>query len=699
MTGETAPTGDATEYSYVHAVAEAGATRHYRVRAVSAAGASANSTVAMGTTHDVPGKPTGVGVVAVLVDDDDNTATPDVPRARVSWTAPASDMDITGYTIDISSDAGASWTPTTTTGTDVTYDHTATAGETYYYRISATSAAGTGETSDPPHAGIKYVVPSAPRNLIVRAVDQQESIDLFWDAPMTDGEPSVTGYRIERMSSVPNPDDPANPTVVDWADLVANNSGRSYRDRNLTAGGTYSYRVSAINVVGTGTASAEMSAVSSNKALAPRNLAATVADDMESIVLTWDGPLADEDNPADGGSTITGYQIEFDDGTGWEVVPFAENVSEHPVSGLTSPTGPEFTYTHEDVAAGTSYMYRVSAVNDAGAGHPSAPSASVSLDAVAPGMPTNLTATAAMDAPSIELEWMAPMSNGGADITGYKIEVSEDAEATWADLDVAITETTDAEANPPTTTFSAVHTGLNAGATYHYRVSATNSVGTGDPTAAVSADAPDIPNAPTGLTATADGEDTINLSWTAPAAVTGGSDITGYMIESSPDGTDDSWTELVASQTELTYAHTGLAPNTTVHYRVSAMNMAGNTGAASDPANATTAARGIVTRYAVSEDGSSSATCTDAADPCTLEDALDARGASDNDLILLRIRRVGETATIGDATTINKMVTLGVYVRGASAAAKGAVSFTGSVTMADGGDLMTHKDASIHFDE
>ena len=45
------------------------------------------------------------------------------------------------------------------------------------------------------------------------------------------------------------------------------------------------------------------------------------------------------------------------------------------------------------------------------------------------------------------------------------------------------------------------------------------------------------------------------------------------------------------------------------------------------------------------------------------------------------------------------MVTLGVYVRGASAAAKGAVSFTGSVAMTDGGDLMAHKDASLHFDE
>ena len=713
------------ELTYAHANLDAGTTRHYRVRAINAISNSTSaeepqaewSNVAMATTHDVPAAPTGLTTGAVIVTPGaGNEATNDIP---VSWNAVTNTggLPVTAYELEFLLDPpGNSWADVhaTVTGTDTTHAGLSEAVgsppvyETYYYRVRAISAAGMGDWSSVT-PGVKLAPPGAPADLIVRAVDQQESIDLFWEAPMNDGEPPITGrYRIERMSSIPNPDDAANPTVVDWADLEPSYLGRSYRDRNLTAGGTYSYRVSAINVVGTGTASEIESAVSSNKALAPRNLEATVADNMESIVLTWDGPIADEDNPADGGSDITGYQIEVDDGTGWAVVPYVdpmdtemEEKDEHPVSRLiTSEPGSEFIFPHTDVASGTSYTYRVSAVNDAGPGHAS-DVATASLDEVAPGMPTGLTATAAMDAASIKLEWMAPMSNGGADITGYKIEVSEDAEATWADLDVAITETTDDEADPPTTTFSAVHTGLKAGATYHYRVSATNSVGTGDPTAAVSADAPDIPNAPTGLTATADGDDTINLSWTAPAAVTDGTEITGYMIESSPDGTDDSWTELVASQTELTYAHTGLAPETTVHYRVSAMNMEGNTGVASEPASATTMAAGVVTatRYAVSEDGSSDTACTNPAAPCTLEAALAASMDGGVDTVLVRIRRTGETATIGEDVTIDKMVTLGVYVRGTSKAAKGAVSFTGSVEFADGGDLTTHKDASIHFDE
>ena len=97
------------------------------------------------------------------------------------------------------------------------------------------------------------------------------------------------------------------------------------------------------------------------------------------------------------------------------------------------------------------------------------------------------------------------------------------------------------------------------------------------------------PGAPTGLTATANGPSRIDLAWAAPTS-TGGSAITGYKIEVSPDGS--SWTDdLVADtgSTATTYAHTGLNAATTRHYRVSAINAVG-TSAASDSKEATTTA-------------------------------------------------------------------------------------------------------------
>ena len=190
--------------------------------------------------------------------------------------------------------------------------------------------------------------------------------------------------------------------------------------------------------------------------------------------------------------------------------------------------------------------------------------------ATAPGAPTGLSATANGQT-RIDLSWTAPASNGGAAISGYKIEVSSDAGSTWSNL-VANTAST-------ATTYSQT-TGLTAGTTRHYRVSAINSAGTSGLSNVDSATtaAATAPGAPTGLSATANGQTRIDLSWTAPAS-DGGSPITGYKIEVSSDA-GSIWTDLEANtgSTGTTYSHTGLSAGTTRHYRVSAINLAGTSG-------------------------------------------------------------------------------------------------------------------------
>ncbi len=122
------------------------------------------------------------------------------------------------------------------------------------------------------------------------------------------------------------------------------------------------------------------------------------------------------------------------------------------------------------------------------------------------------------------------------------------------------------------------------------------------------------PGAPTGLSATARGSDEINLSWTAPDS-SGGSDITGYKIESSSDA-GSNWSNLVADtgNTNTAYQHAGLSPGDTRHYRVSAINSVG-TSAPSNTANATTATVTDTTAPTVTsitrEDPTSSPTSSD----------------------------------------------------------------------------------------
>ena len=95
-----------------------------------------------------------------------------------------------------------------------------------------------------------------------------------------------------------------------------------------------------------------------------------------------------------------------------------------------------------------------------------------------------------------------------------------------------------------------------------------------------SALAPVAPDAPTGLSAITGGPATINLSWTAPAD-NGGRVISGYKIEASSDGGVTFTTVATTSSAATRYAHTGLAAETTRHYRVSAINTIG-TGNASN---------------------------------------------------------------------------------------------------------------------
>ena len=136
--------------------------------------------------------------------------------------------------------------------------------------------------------------------------------------------------------------------------------------------------------------------------------------------------------------------------------------------------------------------------------------------AIVPGAPTGLTATANGQT-RIDLSWTAPSDDGGANITGYRIEVSSDG-SSWTDL----------VTNTGNTTRSYSHTGLTAGTTRHYRVSAINSVGMGQPSgiATGTTAAAVVPSAPV-ISGVDGGADALTVSWSAPPS-DGGSSITAY---------------------------------------------------------------------------------------------------------------------------------------------------------------------------
>ena len=532
---------------YTHTGLAPGTTRYYRVAAINRAGRGSWSSVASATTEaTTPGAPTRLSVFA--------SGLGGTSQLSLSWGRPSSDggSAITGYRIEVSPNGVSGWVVVTsnTRRTATSYLHGGLPpGTTRYYRVAAINARGAGAYSNVASGMTNAGRPSQPLNLRARGTGPT-SIVLNWQPPATTGGAPITGYSIRARS----------PTDGTWI-IIRPNTGTTattFTHTNLRPATTYRFQVAAINRVGAGPWSFETATTTYPDLPSAPVLLTARADGTSQIDLSWSAPRNT------GGAPVLGYRIEVssDEGATWRII-----------RRNTNSTSTRFSHT--GLTPASTWLYRVAAINTAGTG-PFSNVARATTDATLPGAPRNLRAGAG-GTTQIDLSWQAPSDDGGARVTGYRIEVSDDGGVTWWDL-VGNTRSSSA-------TYS--HGGLEPATTRHYRVSAINRIGVGNASRVASAttDAT-VPDAPTGLVANDVTPTQIDLFWIAPA-YNGGARITGYRIEVSETGA--AWTDLVANteSTVTAFSHTGLQPGSVHHYRVSAINRAG-TGAASASASAAT---------------------------------------------------------------------------------------------------------------
>ncbi|HEY7090473.1 MAG TPA: fibronectin type III domain-containing protein [Tepidisphaeraceae bacterium] len=471
---------DATSYENSGLVA--GTKYYYRVVATSGVGnstasASVNSTTRPLAPATVNGTPTAVSIA-------------------LSWTNVAGE---TGYKIERSLN-NSDWSQIATTAANaVTYTNTAlSANTTYYYRVKATNAGGESQVSPVLTKKTLLVAPTG----LAASVESTSEIDLTWNA-----SEGATGYRVEKLSGT---------TWAQIGDLLdADATGANVT--GLTAGGTYSLRLRAMN---DGGPSAPSSAVTGTTIPpAPATITATAISPTQ-IKATWTNVPGE-----------TGYSVErSSNGTDWsQIASTGANIA---------------TYTDFLLDADTVYYYRAKGSNAAGTGEASASANTRTL--LDP--PQNVTATV-FSTTQIDLTW-----DDWSSETAYKVEKL--VGTTWTQVgDILAADTT-----------SKSVTGLTPGGTYSLRVRAINSGGTSAGSPAVVATT--IPPKPS-LSGAVFSSTQINLSWSNVAGEN------GYKIERSPDGSD--WTEIGTKATNvLTYSDTGLEINTSYQYRVRAYNAAGN---------------------------------------------------------------------------------------------------------------------------
>jgi chitodextrinase len=189
-----------------------------------------------------------------------------------------------------------------------------------------------------------------------------------------------------------------------------------------------------------------------------------------------------------------------------------------------------------------------------------------SSDTTPPSAPTSLAATQATQTQA-NLTWTASTDNVG--VTGYNVYRSTTSGFTPGTGNKIGTSTTNSYSD----------TGVNIG-TYYYIVTAYDAAGNvssnSNQATLVDKDVT-APSVPTSPKATAASVSQINVSWTASTDNVG---VTGYNI--LRNGTK------VGTSTSTSYSDTGLTPNTSYTYTVSAYDAAGNTSAVSTSASATT---------------------------------------------------------------------------------------------------------------
>lgn len=280
----------------------------FTVTATSTAGTSAASSPSNSVTPQPPAAPAAPADVVATASD---------AQASISFTAPTSELPITGYTVT-SSPGGI-----TGTGTSSPISVTGlTNGTAYTFTVTATSAAGSSVASAPSNSVTPQgpQPPQAPSNVIATAGNAQASI--AFTAPTS--ELAITGYTVTSSPGGFTGTGSASPISV---------SG-------LTNGTSYTFTVIATSAAGSSVASTASNSVTPvGPPSAPSKITPLLGN--AQVTLSWTAPQ----------EAVDSYSIDYKLVTASTWTTTTSSTTSKVIDGLTN---------------GSSYDFRVKAVNQGG---------------------------------------------------------------------------------------------------------------------------------------------------------------------------------------------------------------------------------------------------------------------------------------------------------------------------------------------
>ena len=384
------------------------------------------------------------------------------------------------------------------------------------FKLRAVSANGPGAEATRPPAS---VTPPPSRPTGFRAAPGNGAVTLSWDDPGLD----VFIYQYRYTTDGGN-----TWTTIPGSTTTAQGQMTRAVVPGLTNGQTYEFALIAVNRVRDHHETVErISPVSDAARATPRAAAPAKPTGLSAepgnaeATLTWDDPHD---------VSITKYQLK------------QGNANWADISGSGASTT---SHTVESLANGTSYAFRIRAVNDHNGDSTDDPGVASDAVTVTPGLPaapTGLTATPGDG--SVTLRWIDPQDTA---ITGY--EYRQDG-------------TTAAVADSTKDTVTAEVTGLDNGRAYSFAVRARTAHGAGPYSRAVTVlpAHPETPLRPLGFAATG-GKRRVLLRWLADPSTH--RPVTGYEYRVSADrgvSWDPDWTAVPQEPDEIPTEHvvTGL---------------------------------------------------------------------------------------------------------------------------------------------
>jgi fibronectin type 3 domain-containing protein len=368
-------------------------------------------------------------------------------------------------------------------------------------------------------------VPSAPQSLQASAGPAQ--ISLNWSNPSYDGGSAVSNYKIYRGNT-------SNGETL----LTTVGSVLNFTDTGLANGQTYYYKVSAVNSVGEGLQSSEISATLATVPSAPQGLQALAGD--STVRLNWTAPASD------GGASITNYSIYRSYGA-----------TQGPVSLMFLTTaGNVLNYTDSGLSNGYYCYYEVRAINFAGAGAPS--DEAMARPNVLPPAPFNLEVSNGSS--EIYITWSSGTGYYTIDNWNVYHGTSPDSMTIIATVPLAAGRyCSDSDVVP--------------GVRYVYVVTAVNNIGESNRSNEAWGVRFSVPSDPRNLQSL-NTTNSIILTWQAPS-MDGGLAITNYTVYRSTSPGVNNWTAYALLGNVTAYIDKSVTPGVMYYYKVTANNALG----------------------------------------------------------------------------------------------------------------------------